>query len=193
METKFKPLNEDLTFEKLSFVDQTFKSLIFDNCEFEEVDFSSTALISCKFTNCRFIRCNFSSTNINASQLYDIVFEECKILGVHFHACSDFLFSASFKNCTLDFSSFYQKKMQKTAFTDCSLKEVDFSESDLSQSVFDNCSLLDSVFYRTILKEVDFRTAKHFSINPEVNELKKARFTRDGLEGLLNKYNIIIE
>ena len=51
METKFKPLNEDLTFEKVSFAEQTFKSLIFDNCEFVEVDFTSTSLISCKFTN----------------------------------------------------------------------------------------------------------------------------------------------
>ena len=83
--------------------------------------------------------------------------------------------------------------MQNTHFTNCSLKEVDFSESDLSKSTFDNSSLLDSVFYRSILKEADFRTAKHFNINPEVNELKKAKFSRNSLEGLLLKHNLIIE
>jgi uncharacterized protein YjbI with pentapeptide repeats len=83
--------------------------------------------------------------------------------------------------------------MQNTYFTNCSLKEVDFTESDLSKSTFDNSSLTDSVFYRSILKEVDFRSAKHFNINPEDNKLKKAKFSRNGLEGLLLKYKLIIE
>jgi hypothetical protein len=43
------------------------------------------------------------------------------------------------------------------------------------------------------LEKADFRTAFNYSINPETNRIKKAKFSKEGLNGLLDKYDIEIE
>jgi hypothetical protein len=48
-------------------------------------------------------------------------------------------------------------------------------------------------FERTVLEKVDFRTSYNFSIDPEVNRMKKARFSLAGIAGLLGKYDIVVE
>jgi uncharacterized protein YjbI with pentapeptide repeats len=83
--------------------------------------------------------------------------------------------------------------MKKASFVDCSLKEVDFAEVDLSMATFSNCDLLNASFMRTILEKADFRTARNYSFDPELNKIKKAKFSHPGVAGLLTKYNIDIE
>jgi fluoroquinolone resistance protein len=83
--------------------------------------------------------------------------------------------------------------MKKTNFIDCSIKEVDFVETDLSMAIFKNCDLLDTTFMRTILEKTDFRTAKNYSFDPEMNRIKKAKFSHLDITGLLSKYDIDIE
>lgn len=73
------------------------------------------------------------------------------------------------------------------------MHEVDFVESDLSNAVFDNCDLRGAIFDKSILEKADFRTAYNYSINPENNRLKKARFSISGVAGLLDKYGIEIQ
>jgi hypothetical protein len=43
------------------------------------------------------------------------------------------------------------------------------------------------------LEKADFRTSYNYSINPEVNRIKKAKFSTAGIAGLLCKYDIEIE
>jgi len=99
----------------------------------------------------------------------------------------------SFENCILNHSSFYQVKFKKTSFKKTQLREVDFVESDLTGSLFDGCDLAMAVFENTILEKVDFRCAFNYSINPEINRIKKAKFSLFGVAGLLGKYDIEIE
>jgi uncharacterized protein YjbI with pentapeptide repeats len=73
------------------------------------------------------------------------------------------------------------------------LQEVDFTESDLSGSSFDNCDLSGALFENTNLEKTDFRSAFNYTINPEINRMKKARFSLPGVAGLLEKYGIVIE
>lgn len=84
-------------------------------------------------------------------------------------------------------------KMKNTIFSECSIKEVDFSSADLTGSSFLNCDLSRSLFQHTIVEKVDFRSAINFSIDPEINRIKNARFSSAGIIGLLDKYQIIIE
>ncbi|HEY0042094.1 MAG TPA: pentapeptide repeat-containing protein, partial [Flavisolibacter sp.] len=100
--------------------------------------------------------------------------------------------TVSFKNCTLNFSSFYKRQVKKTIFKTCLLQEVDFTDADLSGSSFDHCDFSKALFENTNLGKVDFRTAYNFVIDPERNRLKKARFDRMGIAGLLQKYDIQI-
>jgi uncharacterized protein YjbI with pentapeptide repeats len=75
----------------------------------------------------------------------------------------------------------------------CNLQETDFSEADLTSSIFDNCDLHRAIFYNTNLEKTDFRSSYNYSLDPERNRIKKARFSRLGITGLLDKYNIEIE
>jgi len=83
--------------------------------------------------------------------------------------------------------------MKKASFIDCSLKEVDFTAVDLSMAVFGNCNLERALFHESNLEKADFRTAANYTIDPETNKIKKAKFSTSGLAGLLGKYNIEIE
>jgi uncharacterized protein YjbI with pentapeptide repeats len=70
---------------------------------------------------------------------------------------------------------------------------VDFTECDLSGSIFDNCDLTRARFERTVLEKVDFRTSYNYSIDPELNRIKNAKFSIVGIIGLLDKYDIEVE
>jgi uncharacterized protein YjbI with pentapeptide repeats len=143
--------------------------------------------------DCEFIDCNLSMANLFGTSLKSIHFKNCKLLGIHFHTCQDFLFEVSFQDCILDFSSFANKKMAKTLFNSCSLKEVSFIGTNLTNSIFDNCNLNNAIFNETLLAGVDFTTAYNYKIDPEFNPMKKAKFSTQGIIGLLDKYDIKIE
>src|SRR5690606_664484 len=110
-----------------------------------------------------------------------------------FESCNEFGLRFSFDGCQLDHSSFFKTKIKKTLFKDSQLQEVDFAECDLSGATFDNCNLAKANFDHTILEKSDFRTSYNFSIDPELNRMKKAKFSMMGISGLLHKYDIDIE
>jgi uncharacterized protein YjbI with pentapeptide repeats len=72
------------------------------------------------------------------------------------------------------------------------LQEVDFTACDLSSAIFDKCDLAGATFDNTNIEKADFRTAYNYSIDPDKNKLKKAKFSLTGISGLLDKYNIDI-
>lgn len=115
------------------------------------------------------------------------------MLGLHFDHCNNFGLSFTFDDCILNHSTFFKKKIKRTTFTNTQLLEVDFSECDLSSSIFDRCDLTGAVFYNTIIEKADFRTSNNFSIDPEINRIKKAKFSVYGLTGLLVKHDLMIE
>ena len=115
------------------------------------------------------------------------------MLGLHFENCNQFGLSFNFEHCSLDHSSFFQTKIKKTLFKDSQLRETDFAGCDLTSAVFDNCDLERATFENTILEKADFRTSVHYSIDPEINRLKKAKFSLSGLVGLLEKLDIEID
>ena len=86
-----------------------------------------------------------------------------------------------------------RRKMKNTRFDSCTLSEVNFNQTDITGTVFKKCDLSGARFENTMLEKADFRTAFNYSINPEINKLKKAKFSLQGLPGLLDKYGIIID
>lgn len=115
------------------------------------------------------------------------------MLGLHFENCHDLGLSMEFKNCNLNHSSFYKVKLKKILFQNSQLHEVDFTESDLSAALLDNCDLTKAVFVNSNLEKPDFRTSVNYSIDPEMNRIKKSKFSKEGVIGLLDKYDIEIE
>ncbi len=183
---------DDKTFEKEVYSDQKINGKEFQSCNFIKCDFSNCDLSHNRFFDCEFDGCNLSLIKLRGSALNNVIFRHCKITGVNFNECGDFLFSARFENCVADYSTFTSKKMTKTNFIKTSLKEVNFEQADLSGAVFDEANLEGAVFIKTNLAAANFSTAFNYNIDPELNNIKKARFALDGLPGLLTKHNINI-
>ncbi len=115
------------------------------------------------------------------------------MLGLRFDKCGGFGQSFHFERCLLNGSSFYKAKISHTVFKDTQLRDVDFTEADLTGATIAGCDLAGATFGRTILDKADLRTSVNYAIDPEANRLKKAKFSLSEVEGLLGKYEIIVD
>jgi fluoroquinolone resistance protein len=185
-----KNVVEDKVFDKYNFeseINQEFSGCTFKNCDFSEKLFDKAEFIDCHFTSCNLSMAKFNNTILNKA-----FFTNCKLMGVDFSQCSRFLFSASFDNCILNFCLFHKNDLKNTIFKNCMLHEASFMECDLSNSKFLSCDLERCIFERSNLEKADFVTAINYTINPEINKLKKAKFSFPEVMGLLNDLDIVI-
>lgn len=180
------------TFEKLDLSTQPLKKGTYEACIFKSCNIEKADLAHINFTECEFIDCNLSMANISDAKFQNIKFSGCKMLGIRFDQSNKFGFEVSFQTCILDHASFFNTRATNTVFKESSLVEVDFTDCDLTNSVFMNSNLLHAVFERTNLSKADLRDAENFSIDPELNTIKKAKFSIHGVGGLLHKYDIQI-
>lgn len=180
----------DETFEHILYNKEPFKKGDYDGCTFISCDLSNSDLSHCTFIDCTFADCNLSLAKIVQTSFRDVVFKNCKLTGLHFDYCNTGLFSAVFESCNLTLSCFFQMKLKKIKFTGSTLHETDFTEADLSEANFSNCDLFKAVFDHSILEKADFRNAANFSIDPGTNKIKKAKFNKENLSGLLGKYDL---
>ena len=184
---------DDQAFKGINFTQVRLKIGTYESCQFGNCNFSTLHLSHINFIDCQFSNCDFSNAILTETGLQNSQFTNCKLMGLRFDTCKPFLFAADFQHCRLDFSSFYQMDLKKSKFKDCSLKAVEFASANLRKVEFENCSLLDANFEQTNLTETDFRTAFHFTIEPTENQINKAKFSTNGLIGLLRKYNLTIQ
>lgn len=183
----------DETFDKVDFKANPPKVGEYECCTFSSCDFSNTDLSEIKFVDCVFDACNLSLVKLSNTVLRDITFKGCKMLGLRFDSCNQFGLSFSADHCVLNHSSFYKVKLVKTSLKDCQLQETDFSECDLTASILRNCDLFGAMFDGTILEKTDLRTSCKYVIDPDKNRIKKAKFSLQGIPGLLTKYDIEID
>lgn len=184
---------EDKTFEKIDYTTQPLQVGEYEGCTFTACHFFNTNLSDVVFTDCVFDSCDLSMAKLTRTAFRNIRFRDCKLLGLRFDHCNEFLFEVHFENCILHHSSFYRRKIKKAVFNQCKLLEVDFTEADLTGVLFDSCDLTGAVFEQTILEKANLVSAFGYQINPESNHIKKARFSSSGLAGLLGNYDIVIE
>jgi len=185
-------VHDDKTFEDISYSEKQINGKEFNDCVFKKCDFSNSEFLRCKFVDCIFDGCNLSMMKLPSTTLNNVVFKHCKMLGINFSPCIDFLFSVRFESCLLDYSSFMGKKMPKTTFIKTTLKEVNFSGTNLPGSVFNDIDLNGAIFNQTDLSSANFTTAYNYIIDPELNNVKRATFSADSILGLLAKYDVRI-
>ena len=183
----------DKYFEKQDFTPTPLQKGDYECCNFVNCNLEKADISGINFAECEFTGCNISMANISKASFKDVQFKNCKMLGLHFNSCNSIIFSVSFDSCTLNFSSFFKLKLKSTQFINSNLQEVDFTEANLSTVKFDNCNLQGAIFENTNLEKTDFRTASNYSIDPELNQIKKAKFSTQGIIGLLSKYDIEVE
>ncbi|MCB9081993.1 MAG: pentapeptide repeat-containing protein [Lewinellaceae bacterium] len=182
----------DQSFSEEDFALKPFPVGRYEQCVFSGCTFTEANLQGSIFLDCRFERCDLSMANLSGVALRDVQFEECKLLGLRFDDCNPMGLALTFNACQLNFASFYQVNLSGITFTRCQLQEVEFVEADLSGAIFAHCDLTRAIFRQTNLQRTDFRTALNFTIDPEVNRIKGARFSAAGALQLLEKYQLEI-
>jgi uncharacterized protein YjbI with pentapeptide repeats len=165
----------------------------YELCVFTACELSSADLSGCAFVDCEFIDCNLSLAKLYGTTFRDVVFRDCKLLGLRFDSCNPIGLSFRFERCQLGHASFHNTIVKKTRYEQCALTDVDFTNATLSDAVFDGCDLRGAAFEGTNLENADFRTAVNVVMDPEKNRLAKARFSIQGLPGLVTKYGVIVE
>ena len=182
-----------------TFEEETFKKINsleyweYEDCTFIECNFSGQDFSNYNFENCEFQKCNLSMLKVIATTFSDIKFIDSKMQWIHFNDCNDFNIEFSFNNCDLSFSIFLKLNLKWINFDNCKLKEVNFIETNLIEATFEGCDLLWAIFSETNITKADFITSYNYSLDPELNIMKKAKFWLEWVWGLLLKYDIFIK
>lgn len=196
MKNRSEISKEYIDTEKFTDIDfstgEKYRIAVYEKCEFSGCNFSGVSLQEAKFTDCNFNNCDLSLAKLNGTSFTDTAFNECKMLGLRFDSCNTFNLSFKFKKCILNDSSFYRLHIKNTCFDDSKLIECDFTECDLTGSEFILCDLKGAVFSGTNLAKADMESSYNYIIDPARNNIKKAKFSLNGLPGLLAKYEIKI-
>ncbi|OIQ16891.1 MAG: hypothetical protein BM557_09065 [Flavobacterium sp. MedPE-SWcel] len=165
----------------------------FERCTFTNCDLSQCNYLGTSFIDCDFINCNFTEAKVNYVSLRGVQFTSCNFTEVNFSMCDPLLFRISFDDCILDYAKLYTLKLKGTIFNNCSLIATDFMKTDVTGAVFSNCNMHQAVLIDTIANKADFTSSYNFTIDPEQNKLKKAKFSVEGLKGLLTKHDLIVK
>jgi len=190
MNTSF---TDNRRFDKIDFRENALPDGSYEECQFINCNFNGVDLSGRTFVSCTFDGCDASLVKLKNTSLQDVKFLNCKLLGVQFSDCRKFLLELAFENCMIKLSLFSGMKLKHMHFKNCNLQETDFSEADLTGTFFDTCDLLQATFFHTNLEQANFTSAFNYSINPETNRLRKAKFSLHGVVGLLDTYGIEIE
>lgn len=164
----------------------------YTDCVFKNSDFHDMTVEGGEFTDCSFVSCNLAMVRFENTVMGKVTFRDCKIIGVDFSKCSKYSFSVEFENCTLNYSSFYKNDLRKTHFEKCIMHEMSFTETNLTEAKFQDCDLYKTNFDRVNLEKADLTTAINYTINPEINHLKRTKFSMSGVAGLLSHLDIIL-
>lgn len=180
----------DQTFEGLTIENLTTAE--YENCVFQSCQLNGADLSNFTFVDCEFISSDLSSIRSKKTSFRDAYFRDCKLMGIHFEDCNPYGLRCTFESCTLDYSFFYQCPLKGTKFSNCRLTEVDFTEAGLEGVSFEGCQLTGSVFQMSNLEKANFTGAQGFIIDPSNNRMKGAKFSQEGLAGLLIPFGIEI-
>jgi len=187
------PFIQDQQMSFIDISDKKFQKGEYDNCTISNAELSTRDLSGYIFTDCIFEGSNLSLCTLKNTSFRNVVFHNCKLLGVVWENCNPFLLNFRFDHCIMDMGSFYGMKLKKIKFSTCSMMETDFTETELTSAVFDDCNFTKAIFYKTNLQGADLRTSTDYSINPENNNIKNANFRWPAAAGLLDKYNIFLD
>lgn len=181
---------DDQEFNLIDYRKEDIQGIQFEECIFNQCNFTGVSLSKCTFISCTFIDCDLSSAKIPQTAFQEVEFKNCKLMGLDFSGINSFLFNITATNSQISLCSFARLKMPQSTFDNCDFTESDFWKTNLSKSIFANCNLDRCSFEQSNLSNADLSTAYNFNINPDLNTIKGATFSKENLIGLLHKYQI---
>ena len=181
-------------FKSLSLSNNSYSDIVFENCTFESCNFSDSKFNKCKFIECLFNNSNLSNVAINYTRFVDIIFQECKLIGVNWPTADWPRLNLSspivFNQCIINDSSFFGLFLAELTLEHCKAHDVDFRSANISKGKFSHTDFTNSLFSKTNLKEADFSEAQNYIIDIFNNEIKGARFSRYEALSLLDSLDI---
>lgn len=183
-----------VSFNKLDLSSKKIYSKKFDSCTFDGCNFSETTFSKCNFVDCCFVRCNLSIACMEDSLFSEVIFNECKAIGIDWGKASwprIALFSPiKFYKCIINDSSFFGLSLEQIVLEKCKAHNVDFREGNFREANFIYTDLSKSMFNKTNLIGANFINAINYNIDIYLNEIKKAKFSRHEAVRLLDSIGI---
>lgn len=190
---KIQDFNKDAVFKSLDLSEQSLDGRTFNDCVFENCTFINGSWRMAQFHDCSFRCCNLNFVKLEGALLQDVLFQECKLVGIEFYKCSKTFLSIRIQQGVLLNCNFSEMDLRKTSFKQSQLRECFFKNTNLSGADFGETDLEGSLFHQCTLDKADFRTAKNYTINLQLNSAKKARFSYPEVMRLLTFFDIAIE
>lgn len=181
-------------FNNLQNPSESFDGIEFDSCKFTECDFSDANFTRCKFIDCHFLKCNLSVLKVEYSKFFDVIFEDCKMVGVNWTKADwpSLALCAPIKlqKCIINDSSFYGLKLKELVIEECKAHDVDFREGDFTEANFSYSKFSGSLFNSTNLTGADFTEATDYHIDIYNNRINQAKFSRYEAVSLLESLDV---
>ena len=169
-------------------------SVEYENCSFSDCDFNEAKFANCRFVDCTFTACNLSVVDVGGSRFRDVVFRECKVIGVNWTKASwpKLMLSSplKFHKCIINDSSFFGLSLEEIVIEECKAHDVDFREGNFSRANFSFTDFTHSLFGKTNLAGADLSEALNYDIDVHENNIKDARFSRHEAIRLLDSLEI---
>ena len=169
-------------FCKLELSGAKTESVSFEKCTFKNCDFSGAVFIDCEFIECHFIQCNLSVAKLGFSKFNDVIFEDCKAIGIDWTRAAwpeIGLFSPiRFSGCIINDSIFFGLNLKNLVIEKCKAKDVDFRDGSFRSANFTSTDFSNSLFRGTDLKDADFTEAVNYQIDINNNRINGAKFSR---------------
>lgn len=187
----------ETNFNGLKHVAIDIKSKTFENCQFTNANFSEVKFLSCKFIDCEFNSCNLSGAEFLSTSFSEVIFDDSKLIGINWTKVKWPLIKLTsalkFYKSNLSHSSFYELDLKELVIEECKAHDVDFRGGDFSNSSFILTDFERSMFMRTKLHSADFTDATNYNIDPNENDIRKAKFTMPDVINLLHSFDIEIQ
>lgn len=180
----------DQKFEEIDFRGETIEGRTFEDCTFSRVNFNGSSFIRCRFLDCTFDQSDLSNLILMSSDLKNVKFIDCKLVGVNWTAAS-VLMHSTWQNSILNYGNFSGLDLRKSMMQNCVAREADFAETNLSEANLKETDFTAARFANTNLTKSDLRQAKNYSIRPDSNKIKKAKFSLP--EAMLLLYGLDID
>ncbi|MES2800926.1 MAG: pentapeptide repeat-containing protein [Bdellovibrionota bacterium] len=171
---------------------QVIEGCSFDACTFKQGNFNGAALKNCRFVDCTFEHCDMSNVQLTSSTLRSVKFQNSKLVGINWTAASEVMHLGWYE-CILNYGNFSGLDLRKCVVFQCSAIEADFIQTNFSEANLCGTDFALARFASTILIKADFRQAKNYSIRPDSNKIKNAKFSLPEATLLLYGLDIVLE
>ena len=197
MDFKSNSEYDDRIFERLVLENGRIDNIEFYDCQFVDCKFRESEITQCKFHDCTFQRCDLSLVKWSGSSFQNGRFNNSKLIGIDWTkvAWHRFLKDAPirFEECVLDYGTFIGLELHRLTAVSCSIKDVDFSGADLTAANFKGSAFTQSQFRNTTLTKANFQQAKEYTIDIQINDVTKAKFSMPEAVALLESLDIVLE